>query len=268
MALGTNTRSYITRPRARPDATLRLLCFPYAGGGTSIYNAWLDALPEHIEVCPVKLPGREDRLFDPPHTNLDDLLLALAGEIEAFVAMPFAFFGHSMGAMLAYELTRYLRHQRLPLPTHLLVSGHRAPQLPDTRPHIYHLPDNQFITQLIGMNGTPREVVEHRELMMLLLPALRADFTLCDTYVYVPDVPLQCSISALSGADDPVANPNQMEPWREQTSGGFKLHVFPGGHFFLNALPQPVIKTVAEDLMQPSLAYAPVLRAASLHGDR
>lgn len=252
MELFTSTKPYITRPRSRPDATLRLICFPYAGGGTAIYNAWLDAMPEQIEVCPIKLPGREDRLFDPPHTRLDELLAELAADIEAFVSAPFAFFGHSMGAMLAYELTRHLRRQQLPLPAHLLVSAHRAPQLPDMRPHIYDLPDNQFIAHLSSMNGTPREVVEHRELMTMLLPALRADFTLCDTYTYVPDAPLQCPISALSGTDDAIANRQQMAPWREQTTASFKLHIFPGGHFFLNTLPQPVIQTVIQDLMQTS----------------
>jgi len=242
------TKTYITRPRSRPAAALRLICFPYAGGGTAIYNAWLDAMPEWIEVCPVKLPGREDRLFDPPHTSLDELPAVLANELAAFTTLPFAFFGHSMGAIIAYELARYLRRRQLPLPVHLLISGHRAPQLPDMRPQIYHLPDAQFIARLSDMNGTPREVVEHRELMEMLLPTLRADFTLCDTYTYVPDAPLECPIAALSGTDDAIANPEQMEPWRDQTSAAFNLHTFSGGHFFLNTLQQSVIKTVAEEL--------------------
>jgi medium-chain acyl-[acyl-carrier-protein] hydrolase len=98
------------------------------------------------------------------------------------------------------------------------------------------------------MNGTPREVVEHHELMEMLLPALRADFTLCDTYTYVPDAPLECPIAALSGTDDALANPEQMEPWHDQTSAAFRLHAFSGGHFFLNTLQQSVIKTVTEEL--------------------
>ncbi|NJN67348.1 MAG: thioesterase [Chloroflexaceae bacterium] len=247
-----HTRSAITHPRFKPDASLRLVCFPYAGGGTTIYRAWLDAMPAWIEVCPVKLPGREDRLFDPPHTNLNQLLAELAVDIEASVPVPFAFFGHSMGAMIAYELTRLLHRRGRPLPVHLLVSGHRAPQLPDMRPPISHLPDDQFMAQLSRMNGTPREVAEHDELMRMLLPVLRADFTLCDTYTYVPDVPLECPISALSGTDDAIANREKMEPWRKQTSGDFKLHVFAGGHFFLNTLQQLVIETVVKDLVQTS----------------
>jgi len=205
-------------------------------------------MPEWIEVCPVKLPGREDRLFDSPHTSLDELSAVLANELATFTPLPFAFFGHSMGAMIAYELARYLRRRQLPLPVHLLVSGHRAPQLPEMRPHIYHLPDAQFIARLSDMNGTPREVVAHRELMELLLPALRADFTLCDTYTYVPDAPLECPIAALSGTDDAIATPEHIEPWREQTSAVFKMHAFAGGHFFVNTLQQSVIKTVAEEL--------------------
>ncbi len=184
MDIGTHTKPYIMHPRTRANATLQLICFPYAGGGTTSYSAWLDALPRQIEVCPVKLPGREDRLFDPPHTDLEELLVALASDLESTVGQSFAFFGHSMGAMIAYELTRYLRRQDMPLPVMLLVSGHRAPHLPDRRMHISHLPNDQFITQLSHMNGTPAAVVQHRELMEMLLPALRADFTLCETYTY------------------------------------------------------------------------------------
>lgn len=236
------------RPRSRPHATLQLICFPYAGGGSAIYSTWLDAMPEHIEVCPVKLPGREDRLFEQPHNVLDELLAILADELDS--SKPYAFFGHSMGAMLAYELARSLRRNGLPLPVRLLISGHRAPQLPDQRPHIYHLPDDQFIVHLINMNGTPREVVEHRELIEMLLPALRADFTLCDTYTYLPDEPLDCSISAFGGIEDRIANQEQMEPWREHTRREFKLRMFPGGHFFLHTVQQRLVQAITEDLTQ------------------
>lgn len=239
---------WITYAKPNPQARLRLFCFHYAGGAASAFRAWAAQLPAQIEVCPVQLPGRENRLREPLFTAVAPLIPILAAGLRPAMDMPFALFGHSMGALLSFELARYLRRQHDVQPVYLGLSGHQAPQLPDAEPPIYNLPEPEFIDRLRKFNGTPEEVLRHAELMQLVLPILRADFTLVETYSYQPDEPLACPISAFGGLQDARANRELLEGWREHTRGEFRLRMFPGDHFFLIGGRSLVLEALAQDL--------------------
>ncbi|MBV9688917.1 MAG: thioesterase [Ktedonobacteraceae bacterium] len=219
---------------AKVQPRLRLFCFPYAGGGSSLFRLWSNGLPPEVEVCPVYLPGREIRLNEAAFTHISPLVQTMAQVLRPHLNTPFAFFGHSMGALISFELARYLRRNYRQLPTHLFVSSHRAPQLPRLDPDTYNLPEPAFIDAVYRLGGTPQEVLQHEELLQILLPTLRADFTLCETYLYAKEEPLACPITAFGGEQDHTVSVQQLSAWREQTRGVFTLHMLPGGHFFLH----------------------------------
>lgn len=242
--------SWVSYPKPCRRQRLRLFCFPYAGGGTSLYHAWLPALPPGVELCRVHLPGRENRLTEPAFERLPPLIERLARALPAHCDVPVAFFGHSMGALVAFELARELRRQGAAGPVHLFLSGHRAPQIPDPDPPIHHLPDAQFLSELQRLDGTPEEVLRDAELMQLAMPTLRADFAACETYSYAADEPLDCPISAFGGAWDPRLPEEQLAGWREQTSERFCLRMLPGSHFFLHTARPLLLSALYEDLDQ------------------
>lgn len=242
------TSRWLAHVRPNPHASLRLFCFPYSGANAAIFATWADVLPAAVEVCPVQLPGRGMRLGEPPYTALDPLVEATAHALLPYCDKPFAFFGHSMGALVSFELARYLRAAHGLQPVHLLASGHSAPQLPDRDPPLHTLPEPEFEAKLRELNGTPPEVLEHTELRQLLFPILRADFAVCGTYSYRPDAPLDCSITALGGLQDPQVRRADLEAWREQTRATFVLRMFPGDHFFLQSARPLLLETIAREL--------------------
>jgi medium-chain acyl-[acyl-carrier-protein] hydrolase len=229
---------------------LRLFCFPHAGGGAIAYREWADHLPATMHVVSVELPGRGARLRDMPLVSLPTLIDELADAIRPLLDIPFAFFGHSMGALIAFELARRLRHRRYPDPHLLIASGRRAPQLPDTEPATYNLPRDEFIAELHRINGTPKEVLEHAELMELMLPLLRADFQLIQTYQYLADDPLDCPITAFGGSQDFDVTRDLLLPWEEQTRSCFALRMLPGGHFFLRSSQALLLGLLAKELQK------------------
>ena len=221
----------VHRPVLQP--ALRLFCFPFAGGGALAYRDWCDALSPDVELCGVQLPGRESRFKEQPYTRLADLARDLAGALDPYAQVPFAFFGHSMGALVAFALARELRRRNQPGPELLMVSGRRAPQQPDPDPPIHALPEPSFLEELRELNGTPEAVFENKELLQLLIPILRADFAVCETYEYVHEDPLTCPIVAYGGIQDPDVSREDIAAWAYQTSGSFTLRMFPGDHFYL-----------------------------------
>ena len=245
-----NVDTWTIRPRPNPRATLRLFCFPYAGGGASIYRNWLMHLPPAVEGCLVQLPGRENRLVERPFRELSRLLPPLGQALYPYLDKPFAFFGHSMGALVSFELARYLRKQYKLAPVRLFVSAYRGPRLPARDTPIHHLPEPEFIAALRGLNGTPEAVLHNAELMQLVRPTLRADFTLCETYEYLPDEPLTCPISAFGGLQDPDVSREQLALWRDETCGAFILRMFPGDHFFLHNSSLLLLRALCQDLAQ------------------
>lgn len=235
--------------RPRPEAEIRLICLPYAGGGATMYRKWADVLPAEVEVVPVQLPGREWRLKEEPLRRMADVVTALAAEFPALTDRPFALFGHSMGALIAFELTKALRRSGDPMPAHLFVSGHSAPDLADRRLRPYHqAPDEEFVTMLRSMEGTPAEVLDHPDLLQLVLPVLRADFELCEQYVCDADAPLDVPMTALAGIADPLVPPAAVEQWRAHTTAAFSLRVLPGSHFFVNESRDLVLRVVLHAL--------------------
>jgi medium-chain acyl-[acyl-carrier-protein] hydrolase len=248
--------AWIVGPRLSPDARLRLFCFPYGGAGASLYRGWSAALPATVAVCPVQLPGRENRLAEPSFRRLQPLVQALADGLTPHLDVPFALFGHSLGALVSFELARELR-RRGRYPASLLVSSFRAPHLPDPDPPIYHLPDAEFIQELVELGGTPPEVLENAELMELVLPRLRADLEVCDTYAYLPETPLACPIAVFGGVDDQEVRPEELAGWREHTSGAFRLRLFTGDHFYVHSMGGALQQAVAEELMRVLTAAQP-----------
>jgi len=224
---------------------LRLFSFPYAGGGASVFREWAGRFPADIAVCPVRLPGRETRLNEPAFDSMEQLIPALREAIHPYLDRPFAFFGHSLGAVIAFELARSLTTH----PLCLFVSGARAPQLrrdhlPPPRPS-----DDELIEELRRLNGIPQDLLEHRELMQLALPALRADTALYRNYVYHDAAPLDCPIRAYGGLSDERITHEHLEAWAEQT-WAFKLEMFPGGHFFLQTNQGEFLTTLVRDVSQ------------------
>ncbi len=249
---GLNQRfnAWISCPRPNPGAKVRLFCLPYSGAGANIFYPWSDVLPSSWEVCPVQLPGRGARMAEPLVDRLVPQVEALAAGIEPYFDRPFAIFGHSMGALLGFELARHLRRAAAPLPVHLFVSGHQAAQLPDRNPPLHALPNGQFLEKLRELNGTPEEVLQHQELLELLVPILRADFAVCETYVYQAEPPLPCPISAYSGLGDDYVNRHELEAWQAQTTAPVKVRMFPGDHFYLNSARPYLLQALARELEQ------------------
>ena len=239
--------SWISFRKAGPEARLRLFCFPYAGAGALIFRAWSDGLPADIEVCPVQLPGRGTRLMERPFTQLSPLVEALAQALVPLLDRPFAFFGHSLGALVSFELARRVRRQYGVQPVRLFVSASRAPQIPHRGPSIHTLPEKDFLAELSRLNGTPSELLGHEELMEIMLPLLRADFAVYETYVYSTEPPLNCPISAFGGLQDHRVKDSDLEAWRAQTSESFSLRMLPGDHFFLK---QPLLLQVLSQELQ------------------
>jgi medium-chain acyl-[acyl-carrier-protein] hydrolase len=245
----TTPTSWLQYWYRKPQARVRLFCFPYAGSGASIFCAWSRHLPQDIEVCPVQLPGREDRLLERPFTNLPMLLDALVPALLPYMDMPYALFGHSMGSLISFELARYLyqmEYSRMPI--YLFVSGHSAPQIPDPDPPTYHLPDSGFIEELRRLAGTSEEILQNTEFLQLLMPLLRADFALCDTYKYVHGKALNCPISAFGGLQDAGVTHDGMNAWCIQTSGLFQLRFFAGDHFFIQKEQAALLQALSQDL--------------------
>ncbi|HEX5716206.1 MAG TPA: thioesterase II family protein [Thermoanaerobaculia bacterium] len=240
-----------------PRARVRMFCFPYAGGGASAYRGWGGPLPSDVEVCPVQLPGREGRLREAPFERPEPLVQEMADVLQPYMqGLPFVFFGHSMGAMLGFELARELRRRGQAMPLHLFVSGRRAPQVLEDDEPIHGLPEPEFIEKLRELNGTPEEVLQHSELMRLLIPVLRADFAVNETYVYREEEPLDLGISAFGGLGDKEVARDEVAAWKENTRGRFRLRMLPGDHFFIHGNRDMVLEALARDLMEV-LAQAP-----------
>ena len=248
MKISSTTNSCVTCPKPNPQASLRLFCFPYAGGSSLIFRTWASSLPKSIEICPVELPGRLTQMKSPPFTRMEPLVKAIAPILLPYLDKPFAFFGHSMGGLLSFELAQNLRKEHGQKPVHLFVSASRAPQIPSPKPPIHALPETEFKQELRRLNGTPASVLENTELMQLLAPILRADFAVLETYIYAQEPPLECPISAFGGLEDQEVSLQELEGWRSQTKNSFELQMFPGNHFFIHSVQSLLLENLAKYL--------------------
>src|SRR5260370_14568004 len=230
MKMATKGSSWLQYWQRKPQARVRLFCFPYAGGGASIFRTWSEHLPQDIEVCSVQLPGREDRLLESPFSNLPSLLDVLGPALLPYLDMPYAFFGHSMGSLISFELARYLGQvEYRNMPVYLFVSGHSAPQIPDPDPPTYHLPEPEFIEKLRQLKGMSEQLLQNEEFLQLLLPLLRADFALSDTYEYINDKHLPIPISTFPRLQYPQILHDRKSALCMQTSGLFRLRFYQVG---------------------------------------
>ena len=249
------TGPWLTTRALNPQARLRLFCFPYAGGNAAIFRKWQDAFPPStgVEICPVQLPGRGSRIHEPPFSELSPLVEAAATALQPHFDRPFAFFGHSMGAIIAFETARLLRRTHREEPTRLIVSGRRAPHVPSDEPPTYNLPDDEFVEELRRLNGTPRQVLEHPELMQLMLPLVRADFAVTQTYVHKEEPPLRCPFTVFGGIEDTDAGGESLSRWCELTKGACSVKIFEGGHFFINTSEARLLQVLKQELLRHEL---------------
>jgi medium-chain acyl-[acyl-carrier-protein] hydrolase len=246
---------WIVRPRPNPGATLRVFCFPYAGLGTSVFRAWPPAFPSHIELVLMQPPGRESRWGEKAFERAEDLAASATQSLLPHLTMPFVFFGHSLGAMISFEVARQLRRAGHPQPVRLFASAHRAPQLPHPHPRIHTLPDSEFIDQMCHQyGGIPQAVLDNPELVELMLPGLRADFTVFETYGYVEEPPLACPITAFGGARDRRITEREISGWGQQTEQEFRQEMFDGDHFFLQDRREQLLASIMRDLTAIGLA--------------
>jgi len=247
MKSGDVTLRWLPQLFATTSPRLRLFCFPYAGGSASIYTAWSACL-RTIDVRPVQLPGRGSRFREPALTSVSSVLDAMWPAFVPLLDRPFALFGHSMGALLAFETARRLRHDGRRSPEHLFVAARRAPHVLDRDYPPLGSPDDVFVSALRELNGTPMEVLKSDELMRLVLPAIRADFELLMTYTYAAGPPLDCPMTVFGGTDDPESCAARLEGWHRYTTGSTTQVMCQGDHFFLHSAHHAVLSTIADSL--------------------
>jgi medium-chain acyl-[acyl-carrier-protein] hydrolase len=243
---------FMRRPRA--GHRFRLICFAYAGGNAATFLPWQDQLDPAIEVCAVQLPGRGARLLEPAPTAFEPLVRSLAEEIARLPPMPFALFGHSLGGLLAFEVARQCALRQLPQPRHLIVSGCNAPQCRGASRQLHRLPDDQLIEELRAYNGTPAEVLANGDLMALMLPTIRADFALVDSYRYRPGLRLNLPVTVFAGTGDTHCQPEQVSAWERETAAPCRVDWFDGDHFFIHDQQAAVLAHIGQALALPQLA--------------
>jgi medium-chain acyl-[acyl-carrier-protein] hydrolase len=236
---------WLVCPQPNSSATARLFIFPYAGGAPSSFNKWIADFPKEIEISIAHYPGRGSRFNEPPIKEFFVLVEEIANAIQPELDKPFFFFGHSLGAVLAFELARRIS----PQPQILFVSACGAPHIPNPNRPIHALADSEFIKSLQELNGLPAEVANNAELMELILPALRADFEAIENYRYASsEHRMGCPIIAFGGLDDSHVDRIRLESWGHYTSGSFKSHYFSGDHFFINTAHQSVITSIIAEI--------------------
>lgn len=244
----TNSELWIKYLNPNTNGRLRLFCFPYAGGDIKMFFKWPKVLPVAVETCAVQLPGRGRRLREKPYWELSSLVKALADVMFPHLTKPFALFGHSMGALISFELARHLRKHYASSPAHLFLSGYRAPQIHSFIKPTDTLSDKQLLRRLRWLKIIPKRILEDTELLELILPTLRADFSLCTTYQYSHAAPLNCPITTFAGSRDCVTRGKKVKAWREQTNSHYRHYTIPGNHFFLHSSESLLLRILSQEL--------------------
>jgi medium-chain acyl-[acyl-carrier-protein] hydrolase len=235
----------IRASRLRSDAALRLFCLPYAGGSAQVFREWPAHLPPRIEVVPLERKGRGTRFTERPDDRLDAIAHEAAAAIAAVADRPFALFGHSMGALTAFEVAHALGgHEGL---QYLFVSGHRAPDEAARGPLAHALPDDRLLAHLRRLDPASPALADD-DLMRHMLPVVRADLTACETFTFRERPPLACGIAAFGGETDPLVDAEQLLAWRRHTRGPFRRQLFPGNHFFLHTCLPALVASLVGDL--------------------
>jgi medium-chain acyl-[acyl-carrier-protein] hydrolase len=233
-----------------PAARVRLFCFPHAGGGPNFFFPWTVPLAPEIECVRVQYPGHERRFNEMPCATIADLVDEIGSQWHDLGGTPFAFYGHSFGGLVAFELARYLRRSRIAKPQRLFLGSCRAPHLELPFPAIYMQPDDEFIKSIqVRYGGIPAAVSQDRELLSIFMTAMRADFRAYELYDVGHELPLSVPITAFAGMDDKAATSASMQEWAGHTEKGFDMNVLPGGHFFSNSSLATIIQTIKRQLL-------------------
>ncbi len=230
--------------------TKRIFCMPYAGGSASAFASWQEDFSFNVEVCSIQLPGHFGRMHEPCINRLGKMISQLLQAMRPYLAdCPYYFFGHSMGARVAFEIACAIKKEGLPGPRELFVSGARAPHLPRKRKIIHDLPHDEFIEEVDKINGTPKEVFENNELLELILPILRADFAVCETWEEKIEDILDCPLRVFGGLNDPGVDLEDLDAWQECSSSEFKRHMFPGDHFFIQPHKKALLRIIEKHIL-------------------
>lgn len=239
--------AWIRRYRPAPEAAVRLLCLPHAGGSAVSYLPMARALAPRADVLAAQYPGRQDRYAEPPTTSVRELAERVVEAVGEDDDRPLALFGHSMGAVVAHEAALRLEAAGR-APMRLFVSGRRAPSVIGERRSLHRAGDAELLAAVRALNGTAGEVFEDEELLRLVLPALRGDYTALETYEPRPGDRLACPVTVLTGDADPVTPVADARAWADHTDGPTQVCVFPGGHFFLDDRQEEVVDVVRRHL--------------------
>ncbi|AZZ99365.1 alpha/beta fold hydrolase [Pseudoalteromonas sp. R3] len=234
-------------PKPNPNAKLRLFCFPYAGGSPAIYMPWSNALHPDVELVLLQFPGRGARMGEAAHVDMQRKVNELLAHQAFLTEKPYVLMGHSLGSRVIFETTKHLAERNAPLPRHLIASGSRAPHTSSDKERIHNLPHDAFVAELYKLNGTPKELLEHKELMELLLPLLRADFQIAECY-QGEAIALPCPITVFHGYDDSDISDEQLHGWQDLSDHTIDIHYFHGDHFFINQCRDEVIRAVNQVL--------------------
>jgi medium-chain acyl-[acyl-carrier-protein] hydrolase len=244
-------RSWIELRTPNRERELRLFCFHGAGGVAQTFRLWSRGLPARVEVCPVQLPGRLERMSEIPYKRFESLIPAMLGALEPELDGPFAFFGHSLGALLAFEAARELRRRKRALPTHLFVGARIAPHLAFEHIDVARLDDDALIAEVQRRyQSIPAEIMREPELLKLLLKPLRADLEVHASYVHAREEPLGVPMTVLGGESDRQVARDGLDAWREHTTGAFAMQVLPGGHYFHQEHEAEVLRIVSQGCMR------------------
>lgn len=223
------------------DVKMRLICFPYAGGGIATYQPWKTQLPENVELIAMHPPARGMRITEPPIKNMDELVTSLLPEFKALTDKPYILLGHSLGSRVAFEVVKSVAKKQWSMPSLLVASGSRAPHIPMDRPLTQHLSDEDFVNTLRELNGTPKEILDNQALMDIFLPMLRADFTMSENYLADESIVLPCNIKVLGGRQDRDVSEVQLKAWQKFSRSHVPVTLFDGDHFFIENCREKVL---------------------------
>ncbi len=231
------------------DARLRLFCFHYLGGGASAFRQWSDSFPPEIQVCPIQLPGRESRINEQPFQRIESLVEMLAQVLYPYLDRPFAFYGHSMGALISFELARQLRRQHGLIPVHLFAAAYYAPHTISPFQKINDMKESELISSLPRLLDAPESLLKNTEFIEALLPTVKADLQIVGKHVYSDEEPLACPISAFGGLQDKEVSDDDLSAWSKHTQSKFNLQMFPGKHLFLLSDREILFQSIIQELM-------------------
>jgi len=233
-------------PRPNPTADIKLICIPYAGGSASIYIPWINYLPHNVELVIIQPPGRSSRISETPLDNMSKLINEMGLVLPKILNKPYILFGHSLGSKIAFEIIRKSTSLHIPHPMFFIASGSAGPQKKNNRDITYNLNDDEFISKLEEMDGTPKDVINNKELMSIVLPTLKADFKISETYQFTGNKYFNIPLSVLGGEYDVDINLDDLKLWQYFFNSTSEITIFSGGHFFINSHKEEVLEKINE----------------------